>query len=90
MLNVSKVLWAQEDLEFLAIQKWELEIAYRRLLDSAQQHVWASFAWDYQEVPANSFEILAEVSAVGQSNSVLCPPPPAAMEALRADAVSVD
>lgn len=28
-LNVSEVLWAQEDLEFLAIQKWDLQITYR-------------------------------------------------------------
>ncbi|PIO23626.1 hypothetical protein AB205_0104180 [Aquarana catesbeiana] len=36
LLNVSEVPWALEDIDFLAIQEWELEIAYRRLLDSAQ------------------------------------------------------
>ena len=35
LLNISEVHWALEDLEFLAVLEWELEIAYRRLLDSA-------------------------------------------------------
>ncbi|PIO34500.1 hypothetical protein AB205_0171390 [Aquarana catesbeiana] len=81
LLNISEVHWAQEDLEFLAVQEWELEIAYRRLLDIAQCQGWAPFAWDYQEIPADNPEILAEESAMWQSNSVLCQPAPAAMEA---------
>ncbi|PIO26036.1 hypothetical protein AB205_0020310, partial [Aquarana catesbeiana] len=44
--------------------EWELEIAYRQLLDSAQQQGGAPFAWDYQEIPVDNSEILAEVSAV--------------------------
>ncbi|PIO14500.1 hypothetical protein AB205_0183090, partial [Aquarana catesbeiana] len=81
LLNISEVHWAQEDLEFLAVQEWELEIAYRRLLDIAQCQGWAPFAWDYQEIPADNPEILAEESAMWQSNSVLCQPAPTAMEA---------
>ncbi|PIO09646.1 hypothetical protein AB205_0108850, partial [Aquarana catesbeiana] len=63
-LNVSEGHWTQEDLEFLAIQEWELEIAYRQLLDSAQQQGGAPFAWDYQEIPVDNAKILAEKSAV--------------------------
>ncbi|PIO14971.1 hypothetical protein AB205_0018180 [Aquarana catesbeiana] len=79
-LNVSEVHWAQEDSEFLVIQEWELEIAYRQLLDSAQQQGGAPFAWDYQEIPVDNSEILAEESTMWQSNSVLCQPGPAAMD----------
>ncbi|PIO26310.1 hypothetical protein AB205_0018410, partial [Aquarana catesbeiana] len=61
--------------------EWELEIAYRRLLDVAQCQGWAPFAWDYQKIPVDNPEILAEESAMWQSNSVLCQPAPAAMEA---------
>ncbi|PIO38716.1 hypothetical protein AB205_0103790, partial [Aquarana catesbeiana] len=81
MLNVSEVPWARVDLEFLANQEWDLEIAYIQLLDSAQQQVWAPFTWDYQEIPADNSEILAEESAMWQSNSVLCQPVPAAIDA---------
>ncbi|PIO26074.1 hypothetical protein AB205_0155740, partial [Aquarana catesbeiana] len=63
-LNVSEGHWAQEDLEFLAVQEWELEIAYSQLLDSAQQQGGAPFAWDYKELPVDNSEILAEESAV--------------------------
>ncbi|PIO16205.1 hypothetical protein AB205_0179460 [Aquarana catesbeiana] len=63
-LNVSEGHWAQEDLEFLALQEWELEIAYRQLLDSAQQQGGAPFAWDYQEISVDNSEILVEESAV--------------------------
>ncbi|PIO39015.1 hypothetical protein AB205_0050390, partial [Aquarana catesbeiana] len=86
-LNVSEGHWAQEDLEFLVVQEWELEIAYRQLLDSAQQQGGAPFAWDYQEIPVDNSKILAEESAVenlekipkaealtaGQSSANLCP-----------------
>ncbi|PIO16204.1 hypothetical protein AB205_0179460 [Aquarana catesbeiana] len=87
-LNVSEGHWAQEDLEFLALQEWELEIAYRQLLDSAQQQGGAPFAWDYQEISVDNSEILVEESAVenleiaipkaevlttGQSSANLCP-----------------
>ncbi|PIO38909.1 hypothetical protein AB205_0174160, partial [Aquarana catesbeiana] len=87
-MNVSEGHWAQEDLEFLAVQEWELEIAYRQLLDSAQQQGGAPLAWDYQEIPVDNSKILAEESAVenleiampkaevlttGQSSSNLCP-----------------
>ncbi|PIO35875.1 hypothetical protein AB205_0015350, partial [Aquarana catesbeiana] len=64
LLNISEVHWALEDIEFLAIQEWELEIAYRGLLDSAQRQGWAPFAWDYQEIPVDNSEILAGESAV--------------------------
>ncbi|PIO25810.1 hypothetical protein AB205_0058390 [Aquarana catesbeiana] len=90
LLNTSEVHWALEDIEFLAIQEWELEIAYRRLLDSAQSQGWAPFAWDYQEIPVDNSEILteeiavenleiaipkAEVLTTGQSSANLCPAP---------------
>ena len=58
ILNISEVLWALEVMEFLAIQKWELEIAYRRLLDSAQRQGWAPLAWEYPKESADSQEIL--------------------------------
>ncbi|PIO15012.1 hypothetical protein AB205_0199230, partial [Aquarana catesbeiana] len=89
-LNVSEGHWAQEDLVFLAILEWELEIAYRQPLDSAQQQGGAPFAWDYQEITVDNSEILAEESAVenleiaitkaevlttGQSTVNLCPAP---------------
>ncbi|PIN99491.1 hypothetical protein AB205_0183740, partial [Aquarana catesbeiana] len=81
-LNVSEVHWAQEYLEFLAIQEWELEIAYRHLLDSDQQQGGSPFAWDYQEIPVDNSEIVAEELTMWQRhNSVLCQPAPAAMEA---------
>ena len=51
-------------MEFLAVQEWELEIAYQRLLDSAQQPGGVPFAWDYQEISADNSEILADKSAV--------------------------
>ncbi|PIO40633.1 hypothetical protein AB205_0152950, partial [Aquarana catesbeiana] len=63
-MNVSEGHWAQEDLEFLAVQEWELDIIYRQLLDSAQQQGGAPFAWDYQEIPVDNSKILAEESAV--------------------------
>ncbi|PIO40632.1 hypothetical protein AB205_0152950, partial [Aquarana catesbeiana] len=62
-MNVSEGHWAQEDLEFLAVQEWELDIIYRQLLDSAQQQGGAPFAWDYQEIPVDNSKILAEESA---------------------------
>ncbi|PIO26956.1 hypothetical protein AB205_0124390, partial [Aquarana catesbeiana] len=85
LLNVLEVHWALEDIDFLGVQEWELEIAYRWLLDSAQRQGWAPFAWDYQEIPVytryQNSEILAEESARWHSNSVLCPPAPTAMDA---------
>ncbi|XP_077313352.1 uncharacterized protein LOC143933998 [Lithobates pipiens] len=81
LLNISELHWALEDIEFLADQEWELEIAYRWLLDSAQCQGWNPFAWDYKEIPVDNSEILAEESAMWQSNSVLCQPAPAAMDA---------
>ena len=62
--NVSEGHWLQKDLEFLAIQEWELEISYRQLLDSAQQQGGAPIAWDYEEISDDSSEILADESAV--------------------------
>ncbi|PIO10538.1 hypothetical protein AB205_0181360, partial [Aquarana catesbeiana] len=89
LLNILEVHWAQEDLEFLAIQEWELEIAYKRRLDVAQCQGRAPFAWDYQEIPIDIPEILAkeesavenlkiaipkpEVLTTGQSSANLCP-----------------
>ena len=61
---VSEGHWLQEDLEFLAIQEWELEIAYRQLLDSAQQQGGAPVAWDYEDILDDNCEILADESAV--------------------------
>ena len=63
-LNVSEGHWLQEDLEFLAVQEWELEIAYRQLLDSAQQQGGAPVAWDYEEILDDNCEILADESVV--------------------------
>ena len=51
-------------MEFLAVQEWELEIAYRELLDFARQQGGAPFAWDYQEISADNSEILADESTV--------------------------
>ena len=81
ILTISEVIWALEDMEFLAIQEWELKIAYRQLLDSAQRQGWAPHAWEYPEVPADCLEILAEESTIWHSNSVLGSPAPTVLDA---------
>lgn len=63
-VNISGGHWLQENLEFLAIREWKLEVAYKQLLDSAQQQGGAPIAWDYEKISYDNCEILTDESAV--------------------------